>query len=102
MPIDLKTVQRTAELARLDLTYGLDQDQARAALEKLSDEMAGIVGYIDILSEADTEGVEPLYSPMMEVPGCRADLPRDSGQSEDILGQAPDRIGEFFAVPKIL
>ena len=102
MPIDLKTVQRTAELARLDLTYGLDPAQALASVEKLAEELAGIVGYIDILSEADTGGVEPLYSPMLEVPGARADIPRDSGLTEEILGQAPDRIGDFFAVPKIL
>lgn len=102
MPIDLKTVQCTAELARLDLALGLDPDQARAAVDKLAEELAGIVDNIDILSEADTDGVEPLYSPMLEAPGYRADVPRDSGLSEDILAQAPDRIGDFFSVPKIL
>jgi aspartyl/glutamyl-tRNA(Asn/Gln) amidotransferase, C subunit len=102
MPIDLKTVQRTAELARLDLTHGLAPDQAQAAVAKLTDELAGIVHHIDILSEADTRDVEPLYSPMLEAPGDRADIPRNSGLTEDILGQAPDRIGDFFAVPKIL
>ena len=102
MPIDLKTVQRTAELARLDLAYGLEPCQAEAAVAKLADELAGIVRHIDILGEAGTQGVEPLYSPMLEVAGDRPDVPRNSGLTEDILGQAPDRIGDFFAVPKIL
>lgn len=102
MPINLKTVQRTAELARLDLTHGLEPSQAEAAVAKLADELAGIVCYIDVLSEADTQGVELLYSPMLEVAGDRPDVPRDSGLTEDILGQAPDRIGDFFAVPKII
>ena len=102
MPIDLKTVQRTAELSRLNLAYGLNEEQAREHLEKISRELVGIVGHIDILSEADTKNVEPLYSPMLEAPGPRPDQPRDSEEVEDILNQAPDRIGNYFAVPKIL
>lgn len=102
MPIDLKTVLHTAELARLDLAYGLDEAEAPAVLNKLAEEMAGIIGHMDILAEADTEGVEPLYSPMLEPPAPREDLPRDSGLTEEMLGQAPDRLGNFFVVPKIL
>jgi len=102
MPIDLKTVLHTAELARLDLTYGLSPAEAQAALDKLADEMAGIVGHIDILSELNTDGIEPLYSPMLEPIGPRADVVIESGATEDILSQAPDRIGNLFAVPKIL
>ena len=102
MPIDLETVQRTAELARLDLTCGLSPDEAPAALAKLAEELSGIVGHIDILSEADTDGVEPLYSPMLDAPGPREDVPIDGARPEDILNLAPDRIGTLFAVPKIL
>jgi len=102
MPIDMETMQRTAQLARLDLAYGLSEEEAPAALEKLADEMAGIVKYIDVLGEADTEGVEPLYSPMLEAAGPRPDVPRDSGLTEAIVEAAPDHIGTMFAVPKIL
>ncbi len=102
MPIDLETMRKTAELARLDLAYGLSEEEAPAALEKLAGEMAGIVGYMDVLSEADTDGVEPLYSPLMEPAGPRQDLPRDSRLTEAILEQAPDHLGTFFAVPKII
>lgn len=102
MPIDLKTVLHTAELARLDLTHGLNPEEAQAALNKLAGEMAGIVGHIDILSELNTDGIEPLYSPMLEPIGPREDIPVDSGATEDILSQAPDRIGNLFAVPKII
>lgn len=102
MPIDLKTVLHTAELARLDMAYGLSEAEAPAALNKLAEELAGIVGHIDILSEADTEGVEPLYSPMIDPPGPRPDAPRDFEGIEDILDQAPDRLGNLFVVPKII
>ncbi|UQZ90889.1 Asp-tRNA(Asn)/Glu-tRNA(Gln) amidotransferase GatCAB subunit C [Deltaproteobacteria bacterium Smac51] len=102
MPIDLKIVQSTASLARLNLAQGLEPEQAQADLEKLTHELATIVGYIDILGEADTQGVEPLYSPMLEAPGAREDVVINSNTTEEILEQAPDRIGSFFAVPKIL
>lgn len=102
MPIDLKTVLHTAELARLDLACGLDKDKAPAALNKLAEELAGIVGHIDILSEADTEGVEPLYTPMIDPPGPRDDQPIDSQAIKEILDQAPDRMGSLYVVPKII
>jgi len=102
MPIDLKTVIHTAELARLDLSYGLDPEEAQAALDKLAEELAGIVGHIDILSELKTNGIEPLYSPMLEPLGPREDIAVESGAIDDIMSQAPDRIGNLFAVPKII
>ncbi|MDR0882649.1 MAG: Asp-tRNA(Asn)/Glu-tRNA(Gln) amidotransferase subunit GatC [Candidatus Adiutrix sp.] len=102
MPIDLTTVLHTAELARLDLTYGLAPDKAQAALDKLAAEMSGIIGHFDQLSAVDTEGVEPLYSPMLEPLGPREDCPRAGSAPEDLLSQAPERLGHFFAVPKIL
>jgi aspartyl-tRNA(Asn)/glutamyl-tRNA(Gln) amidotransferase subunit C len=102
MSIDLKTVQRTAALARLDLTWGLSPLEAPAALEKLAGELAGIVAHIDILAEADTDGISPLYSPMLEVPAPRPDRPNPGNSSDEILSQAPDRVGNLFAVPKII
>jgi aspartyl-tRNA(Asn)/glutamyl-tRNA(Gln) amidotransferase subunit C len=96
MPLDHKTVERTVELARLQL----DPDPAAAA--QLVEEFAGIIKAIDILSEADTSGVEPLYSPLAEVAGPRPDEPGRGAEPEALLEQAPDRVGRFFAVPKII
>jgi aspartyl-tRNA(Asn)/glutamyl-tRNA(Gln) amidotransferase subunit C len=102
MPIDLKTVERTAELARLDVRGGLDPAEASATLGRLAEEMAGIISYMDILKEADTDGVEPLYSPLEEVSGPRPDEPGRGAEPEELLSQAPERVGRFFAVPKII
>lgn len=102
MPIDTETVMRTAALARINPVQGLTGEAAKAALDKLTGELANVVGYIDILAEAPTAGVEPLYSPVLNAPGPREDEPRPSGLAEAILGQAPARSGRFFSVPKIL
>jgi aspartyl-tRNA(Asn)/glutamyl-tRNA(Gln) amidotransferase subunit C len=102
MPIDFETTLRTAELARLNLKSGLSPEEAPAALAKLAEELADIIGYFDILNEIDTSGVEPLYSPLLEVAGSRPDEPESRANPEDILSQAPNRLGSFFVVPKIM
>ena len=95
--MDQNTVERTAALAHLRI----DPDPAVAA--RLAEEMAGLVKAIDILSEADVSGVEPLYSPLLEeVAGLRPDEPGRGAEPEALLDQAPDRVGRFFVVPKII
>jgi aspartyl-tRNA(Asn)/glutamyl-tRNA(Gln) amidotransferase subunit C len=97
MSMDQKTVEQTAALARLQI----DPDPAVAA--RLAEDMAGLVKAVDILSEADTSGVEPLYSLLPEeVAGLRPDEPGRGADPEALLDQAPDRVGRFFAVPKII
>jgi len=96
MPLDQNLLERTATLARLRI----DPDPVKAA--RLAEELAGIVSAMDILSEADTKGVEPLYSPLAEVAGPRPDEPGRGADPEALLNQAPDRVGCFFAVPKII
>ncbi|MDR2350784.1 MAG: aspartyl/glutamyl-tRNA amidotransferase subunit C [Deltaproteobacteria bacterium] len=73
--IDEKTALAIAKLARLDLREGLAPGTEEAELKKLVEEFGKIVGYMDILGEVDTEGVEPLYSPMVEPRPPREDAP---------------------------
>jgi aspartyl-tRNA(Asn)/glutamyl-tRNA(Gln) amidotransferase subunit C len=97
MGIDETTARAVAGLARLELA-GTDEGDVRALVEEFS----RIVGYMDILAEADTEGVEPLYSPMVDPEPPRPDEPAwDGRKAEDILGQAPERVGRFFSVPRV-
>ncbi|MDR2422427.1 MAG: Asp-tRNA(Asn)/Glu-tRNA(Gln) amidotransferase subunit GatC [Deltaproteobacteria bacterium] len=87
-----------ARLARLDLKADL------AALGKMASDFERIVGYMDILAEIDTQGVEPMYSPMVEPLGPRPDEPlaRDERKADDILAEAPERVGRFFSVPRVV
>jgi len=95
--LDQKTVERTAALAHLQI----DPDPAAAA--RLAEEMAGLIKALDILSEADVSGVEPLYWPLLDgLAGPRPDKPGRRAEPEALLDQAPDRVGRFFAVPKII
>ncbi len=94
MSLDTATVRRIARLARIRVEEG---DVAR-----LQGELNGILGWIEQLSEVDVTGVEPLTGGAQIALRMRADAVTDGGQVENVLANAPDRAGEFFAVPKVV
>ena len=94
MSIEKKDVEHVARLARLALTD--------AELEKMREQLNGILAYIEKLNELDTSDVEPTSHAVPMVNVMRDDevgpcLPRD-----EALANAPDRAGEFFRVPRII
>ncbi|MCR0981034.1 Asp-tRNA(Asn)/Glu-tRNA(Gln) amidotransferase subunit GatC [Roseomonas populi] len=94
MSLDLQTVRRVASLARLHLDQGEDQ--------RLQAELNDILGWIEQLQAVDTEGVEPLAGAGASAMPMREDVVTDGGQAAAVLANAPDRAGEFFAVPKVV
>jgi aspartyl-tRNA(Asn)/glutamyl-tRNA(Gln) amidotransferase subunit C len=65
----------------------------------------GILGWIEQLQAVPTEGVEPMAGGApTDTPSLplRADAVSDGGQAEAILANAPDRIGAWFGVPKVV
>ncbi|MDR1487063.1 MAG: Asp-tRNA(Asn)/Glu-tRNA(Gln) amidotransferase subunit GatC [Deltaproteobacteria bacterium] len=105
MALDEATAKDIARLARLRITnseQGVADDQEVKALDTLVAEFSKIVGYMDILAQADTTGVEPLYSPMVEPLPPREDQPRTTeNNSDSLLQNAPERIGRYFSVPRV-
>lgn len=61
-----------------------------------------ILTYMDKLAEVDTEGVEPLYSPVTHGTVFREDEPEKRFSREDVLGNAPEEDGQYFVVPRIV
>ncbi|MDR1035458.1 MAG: aspartyl/glutamyl-tRNA amidotransferase subunit C [Deltaproteobacteria bacterium] len=113
MAVDAMTAKAIADLARLSLSGGTVGDGPEsggasagdaAYLERVADEMSKIVGYMDILNECDTAGVEPMYSPMLDPQPPREDVPRETsgGSSDWIVDGAPETFGRFFTVPRVL
>ncbi|MDR2503552.1 MAG: Asp-tRNA(Asn)/Glu-tRNA(Gln) amidotransferase subunit GatC [Deltaproteobacteria bacterium] len=100
MSVSKATVLRAGRLARLSLDEG-------AGLEDFAGQMAGIVEYMDILNQADTCGVEPMFSPMSRTAPPVQDEPATAGAGqpcprEDILRNAPEQADGLFVVPRIL
>lgn len=94
MSLDPATVRRIAKLARIHL----DEDE----LPRLQKELNTILGYVEQLAEVNVEGVMPLSGGMEIAMRMREDVVNDGGYPEKILANAPDRIGDFFAVPKVV
>ncbi len=97
MSLDTATIRRIAALARIRLE---DHEVAQAQAE-----INGILGWIEQLQAVDTEGVEPMAGgspaaqPAMRM---RADAVTDGGMPDAVLANAPDRMGAYFGVPKVV
>ncbi len=91
--MDIETVRKVANLARLDLS---DAD-----LATMTQQLSAILGYIDQLSELNTEGVEPLSHPLPIQNVFRDDEPQPSLPVDLALQNAPARQGDYFSVPAV-
>lgn len=94
MSLDPATVKRIARLARIRLE--------EEAVPRLQGELNQILGWIEQLSEVDVEGVTPLTGGAQMALRLRADVVNDGGYPEAVLANAPDRAGNFYAVPKVV
>ena len=94
MSLDPATVRRIAKLARIRV----EEEQ----LSQLQAELNGILGWIEQLNEGDVEGVEPLTGGAQMALRLREDVVTDGGITEQVLANAPDRAGDFYAVPKVV
>ncbi len=70
-------VRHIAKLARLDLSD--------AEVEKFSKELTSILGYVDMLGEVDTKGVEATAQVTGRFNSLREDTPRTGGTDPDAL-----------------
>jgi len=88
------TVKYVAHLARIDLKP--------KELEKLSQQLEEILGLIDKLKEVDIKDIAPTSHILPINNVLRDDKPAESLASDKALENAPQRQGNFFAVPKII
>ena len=92
--ISREDVLHVARLARLALS---DEE-----VERMRQELDGILGYIDKLRTLNTEGVEPTSHAVPLTNVMRDDEPQPSYPRDEMLKNAPDRAGELFRVPRII
>lgn len=94
MSIDRETVRKVALLARLEFDD--------AALERYGTQLGAILDYIDQLKALDVSKIDPLVHAGDFSNVLRDDEPRPCLSTEEALTNAPDRVGPFFTVPKII
>ncbi len=88
------TVRRIARLARIRLE--------EAEIAPLQAELGRILGWIEQLAEVDVEGVAPLAGGAQIALRLREDRVTDGAIAEQVLANAPERAGDFYAVPKVV
>ena len=64
--------------------------------------MQNIIGFMDKLSELDTDEIEPLIFMSDEVNVLREDLVEQTVTSEQALKNAPKKDSDYFRIPKVL
>ncbi len=92
--MDQKTVRKVARLAQIEV-----QD---SEIEAVGKKLEGILGFVEQLSEVNTDNVEPLAS-VNEIPlVLREDAVTDGGIADKVLKNAPESQEGFFVVSKIV
>ena len=94
MAITRAEVEKVSLLARLLLS---DEE-----LDRMTSQMGDILGYVDLLSEVDTEQIEPIAHAMEVANVFRDDAARPSLDREAALANAPHRDEECYLVPAVL
>ena len=94
MEITNKLIQDIAALAKLEFDEQ-SAKQMKADLEK-------IIGFVDKLSEIDTEGVDPLIYLSEEVNVLREDEIKAVVSQVEALKNAPEKDSDYFKVPTVL
>lgn len=92
--ITREDVERTAALARLDLS--------EAEIQTLTRDLGQILEHVDQLSRLDTTGIEPTAHAIPLATPTRVDEPSAPLDPELALRNAPLREGSAFVVPKVL
>lgn len=94
MPIDKATAAKIATLARIRL------DDAQT--ESFAGELSGILNWVEMLGEVDTENVTPLANVNAMKLKRRADEVTDGQCQDKVLANAPESTEGFFVVPKVV
>ena len=95
MKLDDATLDRIAELARLDFS----DPARRAAVLK---DMERVLSFVEKLNEVDTSGVEPLIFMTEEENVLREDVAALTISKQDALRNAPAKDSDYFKVPRVV
>jgi aspartyl-tRNA(Asn)/glutamyl-tRNA(Gln) amidotransferase subunit C len=94
MAISRPEVEKVALLGRLLLS--------EEELDRMTVQLGDILGYMDLLAEVDTSGVEPMAHALDVANVWRDDRAGPSLEREVALANAPHRDAECYLVPAVL
>jgi len=94
MKIDKNTILKIAKLSRIKIKD--------SEIEELTKQLSSILDWVEQLNEVDTKNVDPLSNVSESKLPLRKDIPNKPNKSKEILSNAPDRVEDYFVVPKVI
>lgn len=89
-----KEIEKIALLARLEVSPNRAQE--------LAEQLQKVLSHFEQISQVDTKGVEPLITPTEIEAYWREDEVIQEETTDELLSNAPDRIGNLFRVPPVI
>ena len=87
-------VRKVARLSRLHLS----DDE----IDKFTGQLGAILEYASMLDELDLKDIEPTAHAVPMKNNFREDVRRPSYPVDEVLKNAPEPFGDYFAVPRII
>ncbi len=94
MKIDKNTTLKIAKLCRIRVK---DEE-----IDELSSQLSSILDWVEQLNEVDTTNIEPLSNVSNAKLPLRKDEHDSQNKSDDVLSNAPEKLENYFVVPKVV
>ena len=94
LKIDKNTTLKIAKLCRVKIE--------ESETEELSSQLSSILDWVEQLNEVNTDNVEPLSNVSAAKLPLRKDKENSEDKSKDILTNAPEKLENYFVVPKVV
>ena len=94
MKIDKNTTKKIASLCRIRIE--------EKEIEELSSQLNSIILWVEQLNEVDTDNIDPLNNISLSDLPLRTDIANNVDNSKKILSNAPEKIENYFVVPKVV
>ena len=92
--ITKEELKKVSDLAKIEVSDSEAQE--------LSEQLSKALGHFQQIAQVNTEGIAPLVTPTEIEAYWREDKVQGQLAVEDILANAPDRLGQLFKVPPVV
>ena len=94
MKIDKNTTLKIAKLTRLKIKD--------SEISEFSAQLSSILDWVEQLNEVNTNNIEPLSNVSLSILPLREDEESKEDRSDEVLSNAPEKLENFFVVPKVV
>ena len=94
LKIDKSTTIKIAKLCRVRV----DEEE----IGELSSQLSSILDWVEQLNQVNTDNIEPLSNVSKSTLPLRKDEEDKVDKSQDILANAPEKLENYFVVPKVI